>query len=216
MSPVTFDPRFEFYAITDQTSGRGDLAIAEALIQGGCTCLQYRSKKASAKEQWETAFKLRKLTREAGVFFVVNDRLDLALDCGADAVHLGQDDIPLVSALALAAGRLLIGRSTHSLEQALEAQAQGADYIGYGPLYATATKENNVAPVGVDSLKLILSSVNIPVIAIGGIKEEQLEPVARVGAQHIAVVTALTNAENVALTTQKFVKQWRELRSRFS
>jgi thiamine-phosphate pyrophosphorylase len=215
---VAFDPRLEFYAITDQLSGHGrtDLAIAKELIQGGCSCLQYRAKKTSPKERRETAFALRELTRAAGVFFVVNDHLDLALDCGADAVHLGQDDMPLVAALSLAAGRLLIGRSTHSLGQALEAQAQGADYIGYGPIYATATKENNVPPVGVDSLKSVLACVSIPIVVIGGIKEPQLEQVARAGGRHVAVVTALTGAENVELTTRNYVARWRELRRRFS
>jgi len=215
---MVFDPRLEFYAITDQLSGLGrtDLAIAKALIQGGCTCLQYRAKKVSAIEQRKTAFELRILTREAGVFFVVNDFVDLALDCAADAVHLGQDDLALAPALEKIGGRLKVGRSTHNIQQAVEAQSLGADYIGYGPIYATTTKEKNVAPVGVESLKSVLDSVSIPVVAIGGIKEANLEEIARAGGQHIAVVTALTSAEDVALSTKKYSSRWRELRQRYS
>src|SRR5258706_15856333 len=116
---AVFDPRFEFYAITDQASakGRGDFEIAQALIAGGATCLQYRAKKTEALEQWKMARELRELTRAKGVFFVVNDRLDLALDAEADAVHLGQDDMPLAAVRRLAGKRLLLRRSTHSFEQ---------------------------------------------------------------------------------------------------
>jgi thiamine-phosphate pyrophosphorylase len=211
-----FDPRWEFYAITDQASskGRGDLQVAAALLRGGATCLQYRAKKVSAREQWETALGLRKLTLDAGVCFVVNDRVDLALDCGADAVHLGQDDLPIASARRLAklAGRsdLLVGRSTHSLDQALEAEKDGADYIGYGPLYATQTKEHNVPPVGPFSLGEIVDAVAIPVVAIGGIKLERLTEVADQRARHCAIVTALTGAEDVEAATREHLMAWRK------
>ncbi len=206
-----YDPRFEFYAITDQRSsgGRTDLEVATGLVAGGCTCLQYRAKKASAKEQWQMAFALRELTRRAGVFFVVNDRVDLALDSEADAVHLGQDDLSLSAARRLAGKRLLVGRSTHSLEQARAAEQEGADYIGYGPLFSTQTKENNVPAVGPESLAPVLRSVSLPVVAIGGIKRDHLPSLAGLGARHIAVVTALTSAPDVAAETSYFVNTWR-------
>ncbi|MES2202371.1 MAG: thiamine phosphate synthase [candidate division FCPU426 bacterium] len=211
-SPVS-DPRFSFYAITDQASaqGRNDLEVAKGLIAGGCSCLQYRAKKVSAKEQWPMAFALRALCLQAGVLFVVNDRLDLALDCGADGVHLGQDDLPLFAARRLAGKKMLLGRSTHSLEQAKRAEAEGADYIGYGPLYATATKENNVPPVGPQSLGPVLEALSIPVVAIGGIKINHLEALAQQGARHIAVVTALTGAPDVAAETSRFTQAWQAL-----
>jgi thiamine-phosphate pyrophosphorylase len=211
-----FDPRLEFYAITDQGSsrGRGDLPVAAALLRGGATCLQYRAKKVSAREQWETALGLRKLTLDAGVCFVVNDRVDLALDCGADGVHLGQDDLPIASAKRLArqAGRpdLLVGRSTHSLDQALEAEKDGADYVGYGPLYATQTKENNVPPVGPASLGEIVDALSIPVVAIGGIKLDRLREVAGQRARHCAIVTALTGAVDVQAAAREHLAAWRQ------
>jgi thiamine-phosphate pyrophosphorylase len=211
---MAFDPRLDFYTITDQPSslGRADEEVAAGLIAGGCTCLQYRAKKVSAALQWESAFKLRELTRAAGVFFVVNDRLDLALDCEADAVHLGQDDTPLKAARRIAGKKLLIGRSTHSLAQAVQAQDEGADYVGYGPLYATATKENNVPPLGLESLPAVLKALKIPVVAIGGIKLDKLKSVASAGASHVAVVTALTSAKDVAATTRAYVETWRAVK----
>ncbi|HXB97432.1 MAG TPA: thiamine phosphate synthase [bacterium] len=213
---TVFDPRWEFYAITDQASaqGRSDLAVAAALLRGGATCLQYRAKKVSAREQWETALGLRKLTLDAGVSLVINDRVDLALDCGADGVHLGQDDLPVASARRLArmAGRkdLVVGRSTHSLDQALEAEKDGADYVGYGPLYATQTKENNVPPVGPASLGEIVDALSIPVVAIGGIKLGRLPEVAGQRARHCAVVTALTGADDVEAAAREHLLAWRQ------
>jgi thiamine-phosphate pyrophosphorylase len=137
--------------------------------------------------------------------------VDLALDCGADGVHLGQDDAPVALArrLAAQAGRaLLIGKSTHSLDQALAAQAEGVDYIGYGPLYATQTKENNVPPVGVESLGPVLAALSIPVVAIGGIKPAQLAAVAAQGARHCAVVTHLTSAADISGATRELKQAW--------
>lgn len=211
---VTLDPRFELYGITDQASalGRDDEAVARALIEGGVSCLQYRAKKLDARAQWRGAQALAGLCRQAGIPFIVNDRIDLALDCGAEGVHLGQDDAPIAAARRLAAKAgcsLLVGKSTHSLQQALDAQAEGADYIGYGPLYATQTKENNVPPVGVESLRAVLQAISIPVVAIGGIKPGHLAALAVQGAQHCAVVTHLTGAPDISVATRELKAAWR-------
>jgi thiamine-phosphate pyrophosphorylase len=208
------DPRFEFYAITDQSSalGRGDLEVAQGLIEGGATCLQYRAKKVSAKEQWPTAFALRALCKAAGLPFIVNDRIDLALDCEADGVHLGQDDVPMAAARRLAGKKMLIGRSTHSLAEAREASESGADYIGFGPLYLTGTKENNVPPLGLKTVAQALRGVKVPLVAIGGIKLQHLDELAQEGLEHVAVVTALTGAASVAQATREFVARWRGAR----
>jgi thiamine-phosphate pyrophosphorylase len=213
---AVFDPRLQCYAITDQASARGrdDAAVAEALLKGGSTCLQYRAKKVRAREQWRMAGVLRRLTKEAGALFIVNDRVDLALEAAADGVHLGQDDLPVAQARSLArrAGRpdLLVGLSTHSLEQARAAERDGADYIGYGPIYATQTKEHNVPHVGPESLARVLESLAVPVVAIGGIKREHLGRLAALGARHCAIVTALTSAADVAEAAAEHWKLWRE------
>lgn len=212
---IAFDARFELYGITDQPSsmGRDDVTVAKALIAGGISCLQYRAKKVHASEQWRMAAALRRVTLDAGIPFIINDRVDLALDCGADGVHLGQDDAPIAAARRLArlAGRedLFVGRSTHSLAQAQAAAAEGADYIGYGPLYATNTKENNVPALGLGMLAQVLAAVPVPVVAIGGIKAAQLQAVAAEGARHCAVVTALTGADDIQAATRSLRAAWR-------
>lgn len=212
---AALNARLQCYAITDQASaqGRDDLAVAVGLLAGGSTCLQYRAKKVDAREQWRVASRLRGLAREAGALFIVNDRVDLALACGADGVHLGQDDLPPAAARALArsAGRpdLIIGLSTHSLGQALAAQDDGVDYIGCGPLWATQTKENNVPPLGLETLETVLGAVGMPVVAIGGIKLQHLDALARCGARHCAIVTALTSAADIAAAAAEHWGRWR-------
>lgn len=205
-----------FYCITDQASslGRGDEEVAAALLRGGATVLQYRAKKVHAREQFKTALKLRALTRAAGAAFIVNDRVDLALACGADGVHLGQDDLPLALARRLAGKKLKVGISTHSLAQALAAQAAGADYLGFGPVFATQTKENNVPPLGLKRLAQACRRIQTPLVAIGGIKLEHLPALAAQGARRIAVVTALTGARDVEAVSRRFKDQWFSLRPR--
>ncbi len=204
---------WEFYGITDQASahGRSDEEVAKGLIRGGIDVLQYRAKKVPAREQLATAIRLRALTQAKGLPFIVNDRIDLAVACGADGVHLGQDDLP-VSAARLMVGRdLIVGISTHSLDQALRAEAEGADYIGFGPIHPTATKENNVPAVGLEALAQVLAQVRLPVVAIGGIKMGSLEGLAAAGARCVAVVTALTGAEDVAAATHSMRQRWASL-----
>jgi thiamine-phosphate pyrophosphorylase len=219
---AVFDRRLQCYAITDQASaqGRDDAAIAEALLKGGSSCLQYRAKKVDAREQWRTAVVLRRLCKEAGALFIVNDRVDLALEVGADGVHLGQDDLPVAAARSLArrAGRpdFLIGLSTHSQGQARAGEREGADYIGYGPIYATQTKEHNVPAVGPASLAPVLASVAVPVVAIGGIKLGHLAALASMGARHCAIVTALTSSPDVAGAAAEHWALWRETQERLS
>jgi thiamine-phosphate pyrophosphorylase len=202
------------YCITDQPSSRGrsDDEVARALITGGASVLQYRAKKATAREQLATAIKLRALTHARKVPLIVNDRVDLAVACGADGVHLGQDDLPISAARLMVGEDLVVGVSTHSLEQALRAEHDGADYIGFGPIYPTQTKENNVAPVGIEALAQVLAKVKIPVVAIGGIKAQHLGALASAGAHNLAVVTAFTSADDVAGVVKQFKHQWLEAR----
>jgi len=132
--------------------------------------------------------------------------------CGADGVHLGQDDLPISAARLMVGEDLVVGVSTHTLEQALSAQHDGADYIGFGPIYPTLTKENNVPAVGIEALAQVLAKIKIPVVAIGGIKEPHLEALAAIGARNIAVVTALTGAADVAAATRSLKQRWMDAR----
>jgi thiamine-phosphate pyrophosphorylase len=149
------------------------------------------------------ARRLLPLCREERVPFCVNDRLDVALAAGADVVHLGQDDLPLADALRLRTelGRpdLVVGFSTHNPEQALAAAAGGADYIGFGPVFATRSKLNPDPVVGVEGLAAVCRSVSVPVVAIGGIGLHHAAEVAAAGASAVAVISAITSASDPAV-----------------
>jgi thiamine-phosphate pyrophosphorylase len=196
-----------YYAIVDvKPEGLVDLAAltarAEARLAAGPCCLQLRAKGAEAASFYAASARLRDLCRAARVPFCVNDRLDVALAVGADVVHLGQDDLPLADALrvrALAkANDVLIGFSTHNLAQALAAAAGGADYLGFGPVFATGSKVNPDPTVGVATLAEICAAVKIPVVAIGGITAQRATLVARAGAAAAAVIAAIDQAQDPA------------------
>ena len=168
---------------------------ARALLAAGPCCLQLRAKGADAAAMRDAARALLLACRAAGVPFCVNDRLDVALAVGADVVHLGQDDLPLADARAVlrAAGRsIVVGISTHNLAQALA--AAGADYIGFGPVFATRSKQNPDPVVGVGALAEVARAVKIPVVAIGGITLADVPAVAAAGAAAAAVISAVNDA----------------------
>lgn len=176
---------FGAYVITS----RDHLKIAEHACKGGARIIQYRDKKASRKTLLENARAIREITRKTGTLFIVNDYVDIAILCDADGVHLGQDDISIADARELTPPGFVIGRSTHSLEQAIEAEKQGADYIGSGPVFATPTKETYV-PIGIDTVREVVKTVDIPVIAIGGLNLGNYLEIKAVGAKNFAMVRA--------------------------
>jgi thiamine-phosphate pyrophosphorylase len=187
------------------TSAAQPPAVVEDVVRsacaGGADIVQLRRKGDDDVEWLRLAERCRALTAEAGALFVVNDRLDVAMACDADGVHLGQDDLPLSVARRLWPGRI-VGRSTHSLAQALDAGAQGADYIGVGPVYATPTKPGRAA-VGLEVVTAVASSgVRVPWFAIGGIDEDTAGAVIAAGAHRIAVVRAVSDAVDVEAATR--------------
>lgn len=167
---------------------------ARALLAARPCCLQLRAKALTTAALRDVARALAPLCRDAGVPFCVNDRLDLALLVGAEIVHLGQDDLPLADARRLAAGRLRIGYSTHGPEQAAAAIAGGADYIGFGPVFDTASKLRPDPTVGLAVLRAVCATSPIPVVAIGGITLDNLAAVAATGAAAAAVIGAVSGA----------------------
>jgi thiamine-phosphate pyrophosphorylase len=194
-----------YYAILDTAPGALDdltglAARAETLLAAAPACLQLRAKgeAVTARALERAARLLLPLCHAAGVPFCVNDRLDVALAVGADVAHLGQDDLPLEDALRVRAlaGRpeLAIGFSTHNLAQALAAARAGADYIGFGPVFGTASKANPDATVGLAALAEVCAAVEAPVVAIGGITLETVASVARAGARAAAVIAAVAGA----------------------
>jgi thiamine-phosphate pyrophosphorylase len=190
--------------ITDRTCT--DLPVYEmvaSVLEAGVVFIQYREKDRTRREIYEEAMRLRALTRSYNAVLIINDHADIALASDADGVHLGQDDLPLKEARKLMAGRL-IGISTHSVGQAKEAEAGGADYIGFGPIFPTATKDAG-APQGVDIIRTIKQNVSIPVVAIGGIGIAGAKDVLRAGADAVAVATAICKGD-IRQNARKFVQ----------
>jgi thiamine-phosphate pyrophosphorylase len=184
-----------FYAVLD----RDDPAFAERLIDAGARVVQVRMKRASAAELARASARALDVTRARGALLVVNDRLDVALAVGADAVHLGQDDLPLADARRIAGGRLLIGVSTHDLEQVRAAVAGGADYLGFGPVYATGTKENPDPVQGPAGLaRAVAAAGRVPIVAIGGITASRAAEVAAAGAAAACAIAAVNVAKDPA------------------
>lgn len=192
-----------FYAILD----RADLALARALVVGaGATVLQVRLKPASTRELLAAARMARQVTRAAGAMLVVNDRVDVAIAAEADGVHLGQDDLPPARLPAAARARLLVGRSTHTLEQARAARAEDVDYAAFGPVFGTASKESKYAARGLALLAEAARAVApLPLVAIGGIDLARAASVRAAGAAGVAVISVVAGAGDPVAATRALV-----------
>ncbi|MBD1874707.1 thiamine phosphate synthase [Nodosilinea sp. FACHB-131] len=182
------------------------LPIVEAALQGGIALVQYRDKDADDHLRLDLAQKLKDLCHRYGALFLINDRVDLALAVEADGVHLGQTDLPTVTARQLLGSQCIIGRSTTNPDEMQRAIAEGADYIGVGPVYATPTKPGKAA-AGLDYVRYAAEHATVPWYAIGGINTENLSEVLQAGAERVAVVRALLEAENPTLIAQYFAAQ---------
>jgi thiamine-phosphate pyrophosphorylase len=203
---VTARGDWRVYVITAgpaQARGRSHLEIAAAAIRGGATAVQLRMKDAPARTLMETALSIAAECRDAGVAFIVNDRLDVALAAGAGGVHVGQDDLPADAARALLGPALLLGVSAATVEEAEAARRAGADYVGVGAVYATSTKGDAGAAVGLARVREIAEACPLPVVGIGGITVDNAGAVIRAGAAGVAVITAVTMAEDMAAATRR-------------
>ena len=197
--PVILPNETDIYALTDSrlSLGRPLETVVSALLGAGVRIIQYREKKLKGGEMLEQCRLMRRLTREAGACFIVDDHIDLAMLAEADGVHIGQEDIPLPDVRALVGSKMCIGLSTHNPDQAREAVRLGADYLGVGPIFATQTKEDVTAPVGYDYLDWVAANISTPFVAIGGIKEHNIAEVAAHGAKCCALVSELVGAEDI-------------------
>jgi len=191
------------YVITDRRWGRSHLEVARAAIEGGATAIQLRDKEATTRELIEAGLALRDLTREREVAFIINDRVDVALAVDADGVHVGQDDMPATLARKLVGPDKIVGVSASTIEEALQAEADGADYISASPVFATPTKPDAAPPTGLEGLRAIVEAVRIPVVAIGGINEGNVEEVIRAGAAGVAVISAVVGAPDIAAAARR-------------
>lgn len=193
------------YAITDSKSGKNKnfLEYCEDLLKGGVKIIQYREKKRDSKKLLEEAKALRRLTKKYNAIFIVNDYLDIALLSDADGIHIGQDDLPIKEVRNLLGDDKIIGISTHNPTEAQQAVLDGADYIGVGPIFYTETKEDVCAPVTLEYLDFVNKNINLPYVAIGGIKEANLHQVLSKGAKSICLVSELVGAPNTLEITKR-------------
>lgn len=189
--------------------GRDHQDVARAALEGGAPMIQLRDKDMSTAELVEVARELRALTRAHGAAFIVNDRVDVALAAGADGVHLGIDDLPLSAARRLMGAGAVVGASAANAEEARAAQAAGASYVSVGAIYATASKSDAGAPIGLGPLGEIKRAVAVPVLAIGGITCENVEAVIRAGADGAAVISAVAEAEDMVQATRTLLARIR-------
>jgi len=194
------------YAILDpeQTKNRTVDLVMEQLLEGGAQLLQLRVKSLPARDFMELAREMRQRTLAAGCKLIVNDRIDIALAGDAEGVHLGQDDLPLVAGKKLM-GNKIVGISTHDVAQAKEAERNGADYIGFGPIFGTTTKNTGLSARGIDMLKQIRAAVKIPIVAIGGINEHNVSQVWQAGAESAAIISDILGADDIAAKVKRIL-----------
>lgn len=189
----------DLYPVTCErlSAGRSDLEVLDAVIRGGAKIIQLREKDCGKGDLYRLALKFREITAAAGVLLIINDHVDIALAAEADGVHVGRADLPVAAARRIAP-EMLIGASSHSLEEALEAQREGADYINIGPIFPTRTKEGLTRFLGPEAIAAIAPHLKTPFTVMGGINASNIGHVVAAGARRVAVVTAITQAGDMA------------------
>lgn len=190
---------YSLYLVTDRNllKGKSLYEAVEQAILGGVTLVQLREKDASTREFYKQALELKKITETYNIPLIINDRLDIAQAVDAEGVHLGQSDMPLVAARNILGKNKIIGISVGSVEEALEAEKNGADYVGIGTIFFTGTKKDIDIPIGIEGLKSVYNSINIPAVAIGGINENNFREVLSIGIDGISVVSAIFGKNNI-------------------
>lgn len=195
------------YAVTDRTwlNGRTVAQQVEEAIIGGATFIQLREKQLSYEKFLAEAIQVKKITDCYNIPFVINDQVDIAIACDADGVHIGQEDLPISSVRELIGPYKILGVSAQNVEQALEAEKAGADYLGVGAMFPTSTKQD-AENVSLEILKGICEAVSIPVVAIGGITEQNVSQLSGSGIAGVAVISALFAQKDIKEATRRLAK----------
>jgi len=198
----------KLHVITDTVlqSRFSHIEQAKLAIRGGADTIQFRQKSGSTREMIANSQRIKRLCAEAGVLFIVNDRLDVAIAAEADGVHLGQDDFPAPLARRLFGKDKIIGGSAAILDEALKCYEDGVDYVGFGPIFTTSSKEDAGPVSGIEKLKEVVKAIPVPIIAIGGITPENTPDVLEAGAAGIAVISAVCSAPNPEAATQQLLQ----------
>jgi thiamine-phosphate pyrophosphorylase len=197
--------KYDLYIITDEMIGRGKThaEIARLAIAGGADAIQLRDKSCNSRELVRIGRDIRGITRRSSVLFIINDRLDVALACGADGVHLGQGDMRTDVARQIAPPGFIIGVSVSTVDDALQAERDGADYVALSPVFSTDTKPDAGPGHGLEVLREVRRHVSVPVIAIGGISRENIRDVIAAGADGVAVISAVVGAEDITAAARE-------------
>ncbi|HEX8394878.1 MAG TPA: thiamine phosphate synthase [Longimicrobium sp.] len=199
--------RLRLIVVTDPDCGGRDLVdVVRAALRGGAPAIQLRIKDADAGPMADAARALLAETRRAGALLFINDRVDVALAVGADGAHVGQSDLAAADVRRIAPPGFLLGVSAESEALALAAQADGADYVGVGPVYATGSKADAGPPVGLERIASISAALRIPVVGIGGIAAGNAAPVIRAGAAGVAVISAVMRAADPEAATRALLR----------
>ncbi|AGK95282.1 thiamine phosphate synthase [Clostridium pasteurianum] len=193
------DIDYSLYLVTDRRflKDRTLKSAVEESIKGGVTMVQVREKDVTTREFYKVALEVKKITDKYNVPLIINDRIDIAQAIDADGVHLGQDDMPLRLARKILGKDKIIGISVGNVDEAKEAERDGADYVGIGAIFFTGSKKDIDIPIGISGLKEIVESINIPSVAIGGVNKENLSEVIKTGTHGAAVISAILGKENI-------------------
>lgn len=197
-SMAKIDWRLCVIADIKAAGGRFLPSVVKESVEAGATMIQFRAKGLDTADLFDLGCKIEKVLRGHSVPLIINDRVDIALACGAQGAHLGQRDLPLKAARALLGKKRIIGISVSTVEEARAAEAGGADYLGVGPVFYTSSKEDLPGIVGTEGLRAIKADVKIPVLAIGGITVDRAEEVASSGADGMAVISAVWDADDIS------------------
>ena len=209
MSPTLQNLKGLYLVLDRDVAGERPLAeIARSALVEGCRLFQYREKHRPKNEIYRVATELRSITAQGAATFIMNDFCDVALAVEADGVHLGQDDLPLTEARAILGKDRLIGISTHTIEQAREAEIGGANYIGFGPIYHTKTKNSARTPLGPNAAKKLREQIKIPIFGIGGINLTNIADLLPAGINGIAVLSAVLQAPEADVAVKRFIAAW--------
>jgi thiamine-phosphate pyrophosphorylase len=199
----------KLYLITDRKLFNAQCSLYLALetaLKAGVKFIQLREKRLTARMLLDTAQWISELTKEYGAKLFINDRADIALAVGADGVHLGQKSMPAHAVRKFSKNKLLIGVSTHGIDEAVQAEKDGADFITLGPVFKTQSKLKYGDPIGIDVIRKVKSGVSIPVLAIGGIKPDKVKEVIKAGADGVAVISAILAVRDIRAATEEFLR----------
>ena len=195
----------DFYLVTDsELSKKGTLSDVKEAVEAGCKIVQYREKNRSTKEMISEAAEIKRICSDKAIF-LVNDRIDVALAVDADGVHIGQDDMPIGTSRKLLGENKIIGLTVHNIDEAIEAEKRGADYVGLSPIFGTATKKDAGEGIGPEKIQEIKNAISIPIVAIGGINNENCESIVQNGADSLVAISAVICSADVKSEIKSFI-----------